>query len=79
MITPSGTLNELPFPSTVNSPYGITTGPDGNIWFTDYSGNEIGRVNLTGGSPTSTPTFNISGFKINTLRVAEYRAGISLS
>lgn len=26
------------------SPYVITTGPDGNLWFADYAGNKIGRV-----------------------------------
>jgi virginiamycin B lyase len=32
-------------------PYGITSGPDGNLWFTEAGGNKIGRI-TTGGSFT---------------------------
>ena len=35
-------------------PRGITTGPDGNIWFTEESGNKIGRI-TPGGSVTEFP------------------------
>ena len=34
-ITPSGTVTEFPVPTANGSPYGITTGPDGNLWFTE--------------------------------------------
>ncbi|HJT57436.1 MAG TPA: Virginiamycin B lyase, partial [Ktedonobacteraceae bacterium] len=27
---------------------GITTGPDGELWFTEYADNQIGRVTLSG-------------------------------
>jgi len=27
-----------------NGPYGIAAGPDGNLWFTEQSGNRIGRI-----------------------------------
>ena len=30
--------------STLNGPWGITTGADHNVWFTDYDGNHIGKV-----------------------------------
>ena len=33
-------------PST--SPYGITTGPDGNLWFTEFTANRIGRITPDG-------------------------------
>jgi streptogramin lyase len=29
-------------------PYGITAGPDGNLWFTEYDGNRIGRITPAG-------------------------------
>ena len=35
-----------------SSPHGITTGPDGNIWFTEYAGNRIGRLRLDPGVVT---------------------------
>ncbi len=30
------------------SPLGITAGPDGNLWFTEYSGHRIGRITPLG-------------------------------
>jgi streptogramin lyase len=27
-------------------PQGIVVGPDGNIWFTAYNSNQVGRVDL---------------------------------
>ena len=29
-------------------PYGITAGPDGNLWFTEYLGDRIGRITPLG-------------------------------
>jgi streptogramin lyase len=31
---------------------GITAGPDGNLWFTEYHGDRIGRINPTTGEVT---------------------------
>src|SRR5207302_4789039 len=31
-----------------SGPYGITAGPDGNLWFTEYFGNRIGRITPAG-------------------------------
>jgi streptogramin lyase len=48
-------LSSLPALATVGSitefspaslPRGITAGPDGNLWFTEYSGNKIGRLSM---------------------------------
>lgn len=36
-ITPQGVVTEFPLPSTDSQPTGITTGPDGNIWFSNAS------------------------------------------
>jgi virginiamycin B lyase len=30
------------------NPLGITAGPDGNLWFTEYGGNRIGRITPLG-------------------------------
>jgi len=48
-ITPSGTITEFPLPashSAFDAQYGagITTGPDGNLWFTENGANKIGRL-----------------------------------
>src|SRR5262245_38182118 len=41
------TLTE--FPLSANSrPTSITTGPDGNLWFTEGIGNQIGRITSAG-------------------------------
>jgi streptogramin lyase len=40
---------ELPSPdSGQQGPFGITAGPDGNVWFTELVGNRIGRVTPSG-------------------------------
>jgi virginiamycin B lyase len=39
------TINEFPIPTTHTFPLGITTGPDGNLWFTEAVGNAIGMLN----------------------------------
>ena len=40
---------ELPSPdSGQQGPFGITAGPDGNVWFTELVGNRIGRITPSG-------------------------------
>jgi streptogramin lyase len=34
------------------NPYGIVTGPDGNLWFTEFAANQIARLNPTTGAVT---------------------------
>jgi virginiamycin B lyase len=36
-------ISEVTLPNPGSGPYGITFGPDGNIWFTEYTSNKIGR------------------------------------
>jgi len=55
-ITTSGTITEYQVPTSNSAPTGITYGTDGSIWFTENLGNKIGRVNLTSGTPSPTPT-----------------------
>jgi streptogramin lyase len=38
----AGTVTEFPIP-TRGTPFDITAGPDGNLWFTDGAG-KIGRI-----------------------------------
>jgi PKD repeat protein len=35
-------------PTADGRPYGITTGPDGNLWFAEANGNKIGRITTAG-------------------------------
>jgi hypothetical protein len=39
-----GTIIEYPLPASNSAPTGITTGPDGNLWFMEAIGNKIGRI-----------------------------------
>ena len=53
-ITPGGVITE--FPLTIGSqPSGISSGPDGNVWFTELVANKIGRI---------TPSGNVTEFPI---------------
>ena len=47
--------HRTPLPTANSNPYGITTGPDGALWFTEENGNKIGRI-TTAGVITEFPT-----------------------
>lgn len=47
----------IPTPNSAGARGNITLGPDNNLWFTEYSGNKIGRI---------TPSGSISKFPITT-------------
>ena len=40
-------ITEFPVPTASSGPWGITAGPDGNLWFTERSANKIGMINPT--------------------------------
>ncbi len=42
------TVNDFPVPAQFSGPQGITLGPDGNLWFTEYQANQIGRITPAG-------------------------------
>src|SRR5205823_4806177 len=44
----SSRYREFPIPTANSFPDGITAGPAGNLWFTEYYGNKIGRITTTG-------------------------------
>jgi hypothetical protein len=44
----SGCFTEFPIPTAGSQPSGITVGPDGALWFTETSGNNIGRITTAG-------------------------------
>src|SRR5436305_1097679 len=44
-------IPQVPFPRALvaaHSLLGITPGPDGNLWFTEYDGNSVGRLTPRG-------------------------------
>jgi streptogramin lyase len=43
----SPTITEFATPTAHATPIGITAGPDGNLWFTEWAGNKIGLINPT--------------------------------
>jgi streptogramin lyase len=42
------TITEFPIPTEYSYPWGIASGPDGNLWFTEVLGNKIGRITPSG-------------------------------
>jgi virginiamycin B lyase len=42
------TITEYPIPTANSNPSGITTGPDGALWFTEQGANKIGRITTAG-------------------------------
>jgi streptogramin lyase len=45
---PTASLSEFPVTTTGSSPLGITAGPDGNFWFTEYSKHKIAKITPAG-------------------------------
>jgi streptogramin lyase len=45
---PIGTVTEFPVPTSNSGAAGITAGPDGNVWFTEFYANKIGKINMSG-------------------------------
>jgi parallel beta-helix repeat protein len=41
-------ITEVLVPTANSEPYGIASGPDGALWFTEYLGNRIGRITTAG-------------------------------
>ncbi|HJU63892.1 MAG TPA: hypothetical protein VJ864_17770, partial [Candidatus Binatia bacterium] len=41
-------IMQFPLPTPGAEPLAITAGPDGNLWFTEFSGNNIGRITFAG-------------------------------
>src|SRR5260370_18345755 len=48
------TITEFTTPTASSGPLGITTGPDGALWFTENTANKIGRI-TTRGATTEVP------------------------
>jgi virginiamycin B lyase len=48
MSTSGTVLNEYTVPTSGSAPGTITTGPDGNLWFTEETGDKIGMITPTG-------------------------------
>ncbi len=40
-------ITEYPTPTPVSDPWGITSGPDGALWFTEANADQIGRIDPT--------------------------------
>src|SRR5262249_20549335 len=47
-VSTSGAFAEFHIPTAGSNPQGITTGSDGNLWFTEEAVNQIGRVTTSG-------------------------------
>src|SRR5438270_524401 len=43
-----GDITEFSIPIAKSQPVGIASGPDGNLWFTEISASNIGRITPTG-------------------------------
>ncbi len=66
MCSTVGVVTEFPIPTANSSPSGITTGSDGNLWFTERAG-KIGRITPSGViTELPIPTANSSPFGITT-------------
>jgi len=58
------TFSESAIPTANSGPYGIISGPDGAVWFTEFSAGQIGRISTTfafSEFPIPTPASNPYG------------------
>jgi hypothetical protein len=56
-ITTAGVIGEFSIPTAHSHPFGITTGPDGNLWFAETAAGKIGRLTLLA---AATPPLHVS-------------------
>jgi virginiamycin B lyase len=56
-MTPAGKVTLFPLSTAFTDTKSITTGPDGNLWFTEQRANQVGRI---------TPAGNVTEFPIPT-------------
>ena len=49
----AGLFTEFPIPTAGSSPNGITAGPDGNLWFTEFHTAKVARSRPPASSPSS--------------------------
>ena len=49
-----GTITKFPLPTPGSHPPGITSGPDGNLWFTEQAANKVSKVSADGANFTVT-------------------------
>ncbi len=47
-ITTAGAITEYTIPTASSFPFGITVGPDNNLWFTESATNKIGQITTSG-------------------------------
>ena len=47
-LLPTGTIVEFALPIASSYPWGIASGPDGNLWFTEFAANKVGRITTAG-------------------------------
>ena len=47
-MTPAGQMTTFPLPTPKSGAWGITAGPDGNLWFTEPYANQLGRITPSG-------------------------------
>src|SRR5438132_1860529 len=59
-ITPNGVVTEYPIPTPNALPAGLALGNDGNIWFSDYSNNQIGQLVVSTATAGGHATINVS-------------------
>lgn len=44
----ASTLTDYPIPTANSTPIDVAPGPDGNVWFVEYTGNKVGKVTPSG-------------------------------
>jgi hypothetical protein len=84
-ITSGGTItNQVATPTAQSEPSDITVGPDGNLWFSEYCADKIGRVQVAPPVPPPPPppvvkTLSVSSLKLSprTFRAAPKGASIT--
>ena len=59
-ITTDGTVTEFPVPTQNANPAGVAIGGDGNVWFSEYSANQIGQLIVSTATSDGHATINES-------------------
>jgi virginiamycin B lyase len=47
-VSTSGAFTEYTVPTPNSNPAGITAGPDGNLWFSEFNANKLAKITTAG-------------------------------
>jgi virginiamycin B lyase len=70
-ITSGGTItNKIATPTPLSDPSDVTLGPDGQVWFSEFCGDKIGRIQISTPAPPPPPPPPVVVLSVSSLKMS---------